>query len=65
MVVLVIFVGLVWGKEMPAQEAYNFIEAPFMALVGGSLAIAKDLIALDQASSKNDPHSQDEQSKNT
>ncbi|MCY4223673.1 MAG: hypothetical protein OXF06_02450 [Bacteroidetes bacterium] len=47
-VLLVIFVGLIWAEDLSTIESYEFIEGPFMALVGGSLAIAKDLINLDK-----------------
>ena len=49
-VLLVIFVGLIWAEDLSAEASYEFIEAPLMALVGGSLAIAKDLINLDRDS---------------
>jgi len=40
---LVIFVSMAWG-EMTATEAYDVVKSPFMALIGGSLAISKDLV---------------------
>ena len=46
-VTLVIFVALVTTKTVTVDEAYNIIAGPLMALIGGSLAIAKDLIAAD------------------
>ena len=30
-----------------AEQAYDIVSAPLMALIGGSLAIAKDLITAD------------------
>ena len=45
--VLVIFL-LLAGSTLTAAEAYDAVQGPLMALVGGSLAIAKDLIQLDQ-----------------
>lgn len=32
---------------MVAEEAYEIVKSPLMALIGGSLAISKDLIPLD------------------
>ena len=46
-VVVVIFAGLAWGDGMTADEAYEIIQGPLMALIGGSLALAKDLIQFD------------------
>ena len=45
--VLVIFLLLAFST-LTAAEAYDAVQGPLMALVGGSLAIAKDLIQLDQ-----------------
>ena len=44
---LTIFAFLVLRGNMPVDEAYDVIEGPFMALIGGSLAIAKDLVSAD------------------
>ena len=38
-----IFAVLACGS-LTAQEAYEVVQAPLMALIGGSLAIAKDLV---------------------
>ena len=46
-VTLVVFVALVTTKTMTVDDAYTIIAGPLMALIGGSLAIAKDLIAAD------------------
>lgn len=40
---LLIFFGLV-GYGVAAETAYNLISTPFIALIGGTLAVAKDLI---------------------
>ena len=40
---LVIFFGLV-GYGVAAETAYDLISTPFVALIGGTLAVAKDLI---------------------
>lgn len=43
--VWIVFFTLVWGADkIDAAEAYNIIEGPLMALIGGALAISKDLI---------------------
>lgn len=42
--VLIVFVFLVWKGGKEAADAYKFIEAALMALVGGSLALSKDLV---------------------
>lgn len=34
-------------KGIEASDAYDIVSAPLMALIGGSLAIAKDLITAD------------------
>ena len=44
---LVVFIVLVFAEGMKVGEAYEIVAGPFMALVGGSLAIAKDLINAD------------------
>ena len=31
---------------LTAEDAYEVVKSPFMALIGGSLAISKDLIPL-------------------
>ncbi len=46
-VVLVMFLILVLSAEqLTVEEAYEIIQGPLMALIGGSLAISKDLIPL-------------------
>ena len=48
--VLLIFGGLVWkggttpAEGMDAADAYDVIKEPLMALIGGTLALAKDLV---------------------
>lgn len=47
MALLVIFVLLVVDTDgMTASDAYEVVKGPLMALIGGSLAISKDLIPL-------------------
>ena len=42
---LVMFIFMVLGVEgMDASHAYEVVKGPLMALIGGSLAISKDLI---------------------
>ena len=38
---------MMWAGEMKADDAYEVVKGPIMALIGGSLAIAKDLINVD------------------
>ena len=45
-VVTVMFVAMMWPGEMTPDQAYEVVQGPLMALIGGSLAIAKDLIPL-------------------
>lgn len=40
---LVMFIAMAWGG-MTVEEAYEVVKGPFMALIGGSLAISKDLL---------------------
>ena len=48
---LVIFWRLVSGDPgLTVQDAWDVIEAPIMALIGGTLAISKDLVADDTRS---------------
>ena len=56
-VVMVMFIAMCWKGGMNADKAYNVLEGPLMALIGGSLAIAKDLISADDDSSTKDKKS--------
>ena len=42
------FLVMTLAEGKAPQDAYEIIEAPLMALVGGSLAIAKDLLRADE-----------------
>ena len=44
--ILTVFAVLVWksGPNLDVAGAYQIVESPLMAVIGGSLAIAKDLI---------------------
>ena len=43
-VVVVVFVVLAFEKGTTAQQAFESVQSALMALVGGSLALAKDLL---------------------
>ncbi|MDE0354119.1 MAG: hypothetical protein OXK20_00440 [Deltaproteobacteria bacterium] len=48
---LAVFFSIVWGEndggtQQTALSAYETIKEPLMALIGGSLALAKDLVPL-------------------
>ena len=43
--ILFVFITLAFSKT--TQEAYDLVENPLMAMIGGTLAIAKDLINVD------------------
>ena len=42
--ILAIFIAMVWGGDLDTPTAYDVVKGPLMALIGGSLAISKDLI---------------------
>lgn len=43
---LIIFGAMMWPGGVEAAVAYEVVKSPLMALIGGSLAISKDLIPL-------------------
>ncbi|MDE0412652.1 MAG: hypothetical protein OXI37_10640 [Gammaproteobacteria bacterium] len=47
--VLIVFLVLVWCTEMSTGDVWNCVEAPLMALIGGTLAISKDLVSPDES----------------
>lgn len=49
---LVVFVLLVIAGQMTGAEAYRIVQGPLMALIGGSLAVAKDLLQIDSSASE-------------
>ena len=59
---LLIFLAMVWKGGMTAEKAYEVVKGPLMALIGGSLAISKDLIPLGVGSErrKNEPEDDDQ-----
>lgn len=42
-----VFFMLVYKGGMTVDDAYDIVNAPLMALIGGSLALAKDLVRAD------------------
>lgn len=64
LIVFFVFLALLLKGNMAVAEAYDIISGPVMALIGGSLAIAKDLISADEESgesSKTDQNTNNEQ----
>jgi len=49
MLMATVFLMLIFHGGMTADGAYDIVNGPIMALIGGSLAIAKDLIDGDQS----------------
>ena len=45
--VMVGFLSLWLGAGQPSVDAYDAIKEPLMALIGGSLALAKDVLRAD------------------
>ena len=43
-VLIVLFLVMVCKGGVEATEAYELLSVPFMALIGGTIAIAKDLV---------------------
>ena len=42
---IIIFGAMCWGR-LTAEDSYEVVKSPLMVLIGGSLAISKDLIQL-------------------
>ena len=53
---LVVFFFMMWPGGTTAEIAYEVVKGPLMALIGGSLAISKDLINLDASEHHSDDH---------
>ena len=51
---LIMFLAIVISGDMSAEDAYEIVKSPFMALIGGSLAISKDLIPLGDRGNNED-----------
>ena len=49
---ILVFVLLVVGRQMAGDDAYQIVQGPLMTLIGGSLAVAKDLLQLDSSESE-------------
>lgn len=49
---LIVFVLLVAARGMAGNDAYQIVQGPLMTLIGGSLAVAKDLLQLDSSESE-------------
>ena len=49
LVLLILFMAMAFTKDLTALDAWNMLEAPLMALIGGTLAISKDLISGDDS----------------
>ncbi len=60
-VLLVMFAAMAFTKDLTAVDAWNMLEAPLMALIGGTLAISKDLIAGDDSPSEDTNNLQDKE----
>lgn len=54
--VLIVFVVLTLNNNFTAQDAFNIVDGPLMALIGGSLAISKDLINDDDLNRGGSPN---------
>ncbi len=46
-VIVLLFAVLACSAKITVAEAWDALEAPLMALIGGTLAISKDLISSD------------------
>lgn len=54
LIIFFVFLMLLFKGGMKVDEAYSIVNGPIMALIGGSLAIAKDLINADDESAASD-----------
>ena len=54
--VVVVFCLLAFGpqSDLTVAEAGDMVQGPLMALVGGSIAVAKDLLQMDRDDSADD-----------
>ena len=53
---LLVFFFMMWPGGTTADVAYEVVKGPLMALIGGSLAISKDLINLDASDHGTNSH---------
>ena len=56
--VIIIFASMAWGS-MTAENAYEIVKGPLMALIGGSLALSKDLVDNASGDSENTSNNND------
>ena len=40
--------AVLMARDMPPADAYDIVQGPLMALIGGTVALAKDLAQLDK-----------------
>ncbi|MCY4305538.1 MAG: hypothetical protein OXC62_12310 [Aestuariivita sp.] len=52
-VLVILFSVLALSDQLTASQAWDALEAPLMALIGGTLAISKDLISSDKLGGDN------------
>lgn len=62
LIMFFVFLMLLFKGGMKVDEAYNIVNGPIMALIGGSLAIAKDLINADDESAASNNETKEEPS---
>lgn len=55
--VVIVFCLLAFGpkSKLTVAEAGDLVQGPLMALVGGSIAVAKDLLQIDRDDAKDEP----------
>jgi len=63
--VLVIFIALVFAVGKDTMSAFDIIAPPLMALVGGSIAISKDVVNLDRDSEQPDQNTTNDNGEKT
>ena len=49
LLILIIFGASAFQENITVMQAYARIDAPVMALIGGTIAIAKDLVEIDRS----------------
>ena len=60
---VLVFLSLLAVDDMTVSDSYSIIDGPIMALIGGSLAIAKDLIDGDKSEAAERGNDQDQPGK--
>ena len=51
--ILIAFWALAFTEALDADDAYQIVEAPLIALLGGTLAVAKDLVPNNHPDDRN------------